>query len=388
MLVGRGNDQFTTKLRSAQASDGFSVVNATRRLIISNLECAHCRRCRRRCCYGCVQLWRNWIRDSLLLSQHNSQSTSHYESTNVYFSFIFVFQFALNSFFLLFSLLFAIPCILLFLTRVQHVRTNIFIACRTWFMVSGKHLSPEHKRSNDTQHNAKGRNGIRVAHALVQERERRRQVLRHCNKQHSKCATVSLPVWQWQTEWCCGLASAINIDMEHIRLINTISFPITLIMKRFKWWTGMVHVRREKYGKCAKWRKCQPRETPTRKKENSPKKSQWWMRRFSNSGLFRRLYLTTSVLTAFDGLFNTRSRLEVLLLLLPPPLRPFDRVPLVVLPPPTELFVIRATDELLFWFWWWWTMPLLPVTAFEWIEPSECKLLWWTCCCCCCCCDW
>lgn len=111
------------------------------------------------------------------------------------------------------------------------------------------------------------------------------------------------------------------------------------------------------------------------------------MRRFSNSGLFRRLYRTTSVLTAFDGLFNTRSMLWLLLLLaLELVLLLFDRAPFVgwlafEAPP---LFVI--SDELVFWFWWWWT-PLLPVTAFEWIEPIACKLLWWACWCCCCC-DW
>lgn len=167
--------------------------------------------------------------------------------------------------------------------------------------------------------------------------------------------------------------------VEHINLINTISFQIKMSVE-----CGAAvpqsHIPIK--GSEGEWMNV------AKVSNNSPKKSQWWMRRFSNSGLFRRLYRTTSVLTAFDGLFNTRSILWLLVVLpLELMLLLFDRAPFVgwlafVAPP---LFVI--SDELVFWFWWWWT-PLLPATAFEWIEPIACKLLWWACWCCCCCCDW
>lgn len=51
---------------------------------------------------------------------------------------------------------------------------------------------------------------------------------------------------------------------------------------------------------------------------NLPRKSQWWIRRFSNSGLFLRLYLITAFLTVSDVLPPTRLILRRLLFVLEP----------------------------------------------------------------------
>lgn len=77
-----------------------------------------------------------------------------------------------------------------------------------------------------------------------------------------------------------------------------------------------------------------------------PKKSQWWMRRFSSSGLFRRLYLTTTVFMAEATAAGFgRVRLCIRLFVLPP------LVPLILLP-------IIEPGRLVFWLLWW---------PFEWI---------------------